>query len=191
MALQQHFRDTGHRTQACVDHKRRMHRPKVRQGSFANEVLIDFIRVIPLTKPGAAVHPVSQGPASGFVAAQIQRFTCSPHPVPVIRINQGPWIEGAEMGNVAVLGIADIAVVRFLAVFLELSIRADLDWIESANLIADRFEEGLCFAQQVGQGERVGEGFPDEALVESASCGGVIPSTDQASRHPLDLLGLG
>ncbi|MBV5277312.1 hypothetical protein JZU56_05895, partial [bacterium] len=55
------------------------------------------------------------------------------------------------MGNVAVLGIADIAVVRFLAVFLELSIRADLDWIESANLIADRFEEGLCFAQQVGQ----------------------------------------
>ena len=91
----------------------------------------------------------------------------------------------------AVLGIADIAVVRLLAVFFDLPVRADLDRIQAAHLLADRLVEGIGFSQLFGQRERVGEGFPDEALVECAACGDEILPFGWAARDPFDLLGSG
>lgn len=191
MALKQHLRDAGHRAEVGVNLERRMHRPEIRQGAFAKESLIDFMRFFSFAQAGAAVHPVSQGPARRLVTTQVERLARGLHPLGSSRIDECPGIERAEVGDVAVLGIADIAVVRLLAVFFDLPIRADLDRIQPTHLLADRLEEGLGFAQLFCQRERVGEGFPHEALVECAACGDEILSFGRAARDPFDLLGSG
>ena len=145
MALQQHFCHSGHGTQAAVDLERGMQRPEVWHGALTNKTLINFMRLFALAEPGAAVHAVGKGPTGGFIAAQIQCFARRLSPV-FVGINQRAGIERAEVGDVAVFGVADITVVFFFAVFFNLTAGTDQNGVELGELLAYCFQKAVLFA---------------------------------------------
>ena len=91
------------------------------------------------------------------------------------------------MRNMTVFRIANIAVMVFFAVFLNLTAGSDQNRIKSSDLLADRIEERIFFVARVRQRERVGKGFPNESLIEGAARSAIMPPP-QMARHPLHLL---
>ena len=76
------------------------------------------------------------------------------------------------MGDVAVGWRADVTVVRFLAVFLDLAAGTHQNRIEPDDLLTDGLKErDPHFAQFISQQQRVGIAFPDKTLVEGAAGG--------------------
>ena len=117
----------------------------------------------------AAQHPVRKRPARRFVAALVKRQFRRRHPVGVVAVDEHSRIESHQLRDMPMVVFPDLAILLFLAIFLDLPGLPDLHGIVSANLPPNPRDDGVVRAEDGGKTQKVVVVLPYHLLVERTS----------------------
>ncbi len=182
VALQQHLRNAGCSAKIAValeQFARGVFRAVMVVEQVVHRVgsqleLVGAVGLIALEHPRPHCGAVRLAPSLGTIAAALQRHLDRILPRRSGGVDHGAGIRPDELGDVAVIVLADVAVEFFLTVLLDLTRRAHLDRIEQRKLLLQSGERGLVLCRQA-EGIRCLEGvevvFIDHLLIKrTAHC---------------------
>src|SRR5699024_10660246 len=121
MALKKHLSDSRGSAEVSVDLERRMCIPEIVHDLCLQKLLKLLITYITVSDPCPGTQPVGNGPSGRTQSALLKGDLCRIQPCRCIAADRCPRIKAHQLGNMTVLGLAELSVIILFAVFLNLT----------------------------------------------------------------------